>query len=81
VNAKRHKLRTNAAWLAAVEVGAVDVLSELAALLLPVAAVVVAVLLLAVRLVVLALSTCASVAAIKVASTSPSTQCLIKIST
>jgi hypothetical protein len=67
------------------EAGAAEAAPELAAaLLLSVAAAAVALLLLAVllavRLVVLELSTCASVAATKVASTSPSTQCLIKVS-
>ena len=65
-------LSTKAAWLVAMVVGADDAVSELSALLLSVAVVVV--------LAVLPLSTCASVAAIKVASTSPSTQCLIKVS-
>jgi hypothetical protein len=78
VNAKRHTLSTRAAWLAAIEAAAADAASELAAaLLLSVAE---AAVLLAVRLAVLELSACASVAAIKVASTSPSTQCLIKVS-
>lgn len=74
----------SAAWLATIETGAADAASELAAaLLLSVAAVaapVLLLLLLEARLVVLELSTCASVAATKVASTSPSTQCLIKVS-